>query len=48
MRDIIEMLAVVDYSQANEAIRIAKGKYELPLVSINRRIKKLISRSNGR
>ena len=47
MRDIITMLGLVNYSQANEAIRIAKGKYELPADKLKRVFKKLIQRSHG-
>jgi len=47
MREIIQMLSMVRYYQANEAIQIAKGKYELPSVAIKRMFKKLIHRSHG-
>jgi len=52
MRDIIDMLELVKYSQSNEAIQIAKGKYELPSVAFKRAIrrmfKKVIHRTHGR
>jgi len=48
MKDIVDMLGMVNYYQSNEAIRIAKGKYELPAVYMKRMFKKLIPRTNGR
>jgi len=47
MRDIITMLSMVKYNQANTAIRIAKGKYELPADKLKRMFKKLIHRTHG-
>jgi hypothetical protein len=48
MRDLIELLGMVKYDQANEAIQIAKGKYELPSVKMKRMFKKLMHRNHGR
>jgi len=51
MKGIIDMLGAVKYSQANTAIQIAKGKYELPSVTFRRMLrrmfKKLIYRNHG-